>query len=462
MRVISYDDIPEWHKDTKTVQHLSTLLGSAVNALSVVVKLKRDLTLSILTDGLKRTYSRDKKPGMEASEALVFEWKIETTKIPRIKIMADCQDTGEGRTPVTLILEKNYYAPNDTFALENQQQLRVVQMPEKLAANRWRYTCVLVSDDLSKGLNTMFTTRGRTTSFRSNYYPELSERGSTKYMFNAEKHRGYISRHRVQDSVSNDANVVYFAAGSKGKEKYFQMLRPEKNLLDLFLLVRENNMLFGRSNHDATGRCLDTDDQGRAIPMGDGVIAQIERYCDKFSYSVLTTDHFDQAIESVIDKTGEPIDNDIVVICNRTGYRHAMKALEDRLRQLSPEGAWFYTRDKQKVSVGANYQQYNYNHNRITFTIDSALSEEYRDFGYLVFLDVSISKDTGKPNLATFTLKGREMVECKLPGMGGLDGKTNGVISSPIDGVQYHILGYSGVAVFNPYAGFILQENVSF
>jgi hypothetical protein len=31
------------------------------------------------------------------------------------------------------------------------------------------------------------------------------------------------------------------------------------------------------------------DEKGQDIPIGDGVIKQIERYCEKFAYSVLTT-----------------------------------------------------------------------------------------------------------------------------------------------------------------------------
>jgi len=459
MQVISYSDIPEFHNDTKTIKHLGTLLGTRVNVLETIVKMRRDLTLSLLTDGLKRTYTQGRKSGFEASDAMVFEWTIETTMIPRIRFMDNCTDTGVNKTPITFILEKNYYAANDTFALENQQQILVTQAPEKLAPNRWRYVGILVGNDMSKQVDTNYTTKGRYTQYRSNYYPELSDKGATKYMFSAEKHRGHISRHRVGDSWSGDyASVFFQMKDKKGQPHFFQMPKPEKNLLDLFMLSRENHLLFGRSNHDVNGKCLDFDTLGRELPMGDGLIAQYERYCDKFSYNILTTSLFEDAIDSLIKKTGKFMDNNITVICNHVGYKHAMKAMEEKLRQFAINGAWYWTKDKQFVDVGAHYRQYNYNGNSITFTIDTALSEIYTDFGYMIFVDTSITD--GRANITRFTFEGREMLQGTLVGMGGQDGRTSGNIATAIDGTEKHILGYSGLAVFNPYAGFIMQENV--
>lgn len=270
MRVVEFNEVPHFQNGTLAAEHMGKLLGTKTHVLSQVIKLRKDLTFSLLTEGLKRVYSMEKSSSFTASEALVFEWKLDTTQVPRIQVVEACTADGRNKQPFTIILEKNFYAANDTFALENQQQLFVRQAPEQLGPNRWRYVVNLVGNNMNQGLDTRFTTIGRYTQYRSNYHPEMSERGSNKFTYNVEIHRGYLSRHRQSLTVSGDMQAIYFEIGSKdkGNAQYFWMTKPEKHLLDLFLLSRENSIVFGKSNHDVNGKCLDFDDQGRAIPMG--------------------------------------------------------------------------------------------------------------------------------------------------------------------------------------------------
>ena len=44
----------------------------------------------------------------------------------------------------------------------------------------------------------------------------------------------------------------------------------------------------------------------------------------------------------------------------------------------------------------------------------------------------------------------------KFPGVGGLDGLSSGIVSSPVAGVKLINWGYAGVAVFNPYKSVIM------
>jgi hypothetical protein len=463
MKVVDLNNIPEWHSSTKSIEQLSTLLGQKVNALAEVVKLRRDLTFSILTDGLNRVYNLDKKSGYQDSDSLVFEWRIETNYIPRIEIVEDCTDTGLNRTPVTIFLEKNFYSKYDTFALaDNRTELFVIQEPEKVADNRWRYLCTMSGNDLQAKVNPMLVRKGSKTTYRSNYHSEGSYFGSSKFMFNVEKHRGYISTHRIADSATGDYNAqVYFEAkGKNGESKYFSMPKPEKALLDQFLVAREHANLFNRDNHTREGLCLDYDAAtGHPIHRGDGVIAQLERYCDKFFYNNLTTQVFQDAINSVVKRTGKTTGNNITVVCNWEGYVQAQNAMEEKLRNYALDGAYYYSiKAGREVDLGATYNSYNYACNTITFSVDAALKEHYDDHGYMIFIDTGISD--GRPNIAGFTIKGRELLRGTLKGMGGMDGRTSGDISSSIDGVRMEILGQSGIAVFNPYAGFILEQNI--
>ena len=63
-----------------------------------------------------------------------------------------------------------------------------------------------------------------------------------------------------------------------------------------------------------------------------------------------------------------------------------------------------------------------------------------------------------KPAVAAFTLKGAEFVSSKYPGVGGVDGITSGIVSSPIAGSKLIAAGYSAIVHFAPYKSFIVSE----
>ena len=91
---------------------------------------------------------------------------------------------------------------------------------------------------------------------------------------------------------------------------------------------------------------------------------------------------------------------------------------------------------------------------------DRALSQEYPNYGYGIFLDISADLNKGRPNIAAFTLEGSEMVEGKVLGLGGEDGKTSGNVTSGVHASEYHLIGYGCGVIFVPYRSFIVKENV--
>ena len=65
---------------------------------------------------------------------------------------------------------------------------------------------------------------------------------------------------------------------------------------------------------------------------------------------------------------------------------------------------------------------------------------------------------TNQPAVACFTLEGAEFVTSKYPGIGGVDGITSGVVSSPVAGSKLIVAGYAGIVAFAPYKSFIIEE----
>lgn len=71
----------------------------------------------------------------------------------------------------------------------------------------------------------------------------------------------------------------------------------EKNLLRNFLEVRNQGLLFNKTNVDKNGKPTISDpDTGRPIYIGDGIIPQIERFASKYVYNKLTPEAFTTAM----------------------------------------------------------------------------------------------------------------------------------------------------------------------
>lgn len=468
MKVVDRNSVAQHLGDTKTVQNFGTLLGNKPHKLGTVVTMYPHLAISTLTDALKNVYYNPKKEASSFTpiNSMCIEWNIDVNFIKKVAIVGAISGDGVQKGVETIILGERYYDKHDTFTLENKQQLRVVAPARKLAVGRWEYKVVLVGNDPTKSINESYAAAGRDTRYRSNYHPELSERGYTKWVSNTETHRNYISRQRASVDWSGDFAMqedVFIKTGKdpKATSSYYKMNKKEKDCMDNFLLSRENNCIFSETNYDVNGKCLDQDDHGRDIPMGDGVIPQIERYCDKFSYSVFTTSVLNSVLAAMREKSDRPTGNTYAVVCNERLYDQLGDLMISDLRfQSASDGAYFYSKAAGgKVKVGAEFDAYEFQGNSITFMPDRSLSQEYPEGGYGIFLDTGADVASGRPNIAMFTQKGAEIIAGNLQGMGGADGKTSGTVSTGVHGSQYHLLGYSGAVVFNPYKSYILSES---
>ena len=110
------------------------------------------------------------------------------------------------------------------------------------------------------------------------------------------------------------------------------------------------------------------------------------------------------------------------------------------------------------VKVGATFDTYRFGGNEITFSVDRTFTREYGNKGYGLCLDLSADLASGKPAMAMFSLKGKDVITSKDPGVGGMSGLESGVVSSPVAGSKLIMMGYAGIAVFAPFRSFILRE----
>lgn len=61
-------------------------------------------------------------------------------------------------------------------------------------------------------------------------------------------------------------------------------------------------------------KCTLHDRQGRDLICGDGVVAQISRYCGKTNYAKLSTSILQQVVQDLADKCEESMGNHLTLL----------------------------------------------------------------------------------------------------------------------------------------------------
>jgi hypothetical protein len=267
---------------TRTYEDFSTFLGVRPERIGLAASLYKDLTASALTEQLMNVYY-NKKEGtkFQPINSLMFEWEIDTSYIERIKF-TEVPEKIAGQEYLCHF-EKRYYERMDTFIIEySRQTMIVLSVPTRCSDGSWEYHCQLISSDYHQELDTKYCQPGCDTRWMSNYHPELSKEGYTKFQSNLERHRNYISKHRADASRSalygamEDTFVSISKKDGTGSDKQaiFRFPQQEKLVLDTFMQARNNSLLFGKCNFDKNGKCMIHDpEDGQPIPMGKNSIA---------------------------------------------------------------------------------------------------------------------------------------------------------------------------------------------
>ena len=350
------------------------------------------------------------------------------------------------------------------------QQCMVTSRPVRLSDNSWEVYARLLDHTYSGVLDLNACKAGMTTRFQSNAMPEMHEEGYAKYQSNIETHRNYLTTFRVDDSQSalygaHEDVFLKIAAGegdSNIKEGMFKMSSMEKNLMENFLLVRNQGLLFNKTNVDVNGKATIIDPQtGRPIYVGDGIIPQIERYASKYAYNKLTISVLETAINMMAQKAANPTGNNFMFVVNETLWMQIQGILSEYLYKFkSTLGSYAWSKKANGyLSVGATFNAYEYGGNTITFKVDRTFTREYgSEKGFAMAIDLTSDAVTGKPAMEMFTLKDCQFVTNKYPGVGGFSGSESGIVSSPVAASKLINWGIAGVGVYNPYRSFILRQ----
>ena len=198
---------------------------------------------------------------------------------------------------------------------------------------------------------------------------------------------------------------------------------------------------------------------------GDGLIPQIERFASKYKYAKLNVNVINTVMSTMTEKAASATGNYYTFVVNDILWNQVGTSLGDWLKlwgstptMLYSKAAQSYVKADNPLKVGATFTSYEINGNTVTFMVDRALTKEYPGRGYGICLDMTPDITTNNPAIAAFTLEGAEFITSKYPGIGGIDGITSGIVSSPVAGSKLIVSGYSSIAAFAPYRSFILEQ----
>ena len=307
---------------TRTYEDWSKFLGEKAHKMGVVAKLYPQNTISALTDLLGNVWMGDQKKklgGFQSIDSTYFEWEVQTNYIKRIPFAAVPVENGADGSEIEMVFPENYYQLEEVFKIDGSgQQCMVVAPPVRKADNMWSVMVRLIDNDYREILDVTACQPGMTTNWLGNAKPEMSDCVFTKYQSNIEKMRNFMTLFRVDENYSDryklmEDTLIKISEGKDAgslSEKIYAMDPMSKVLMDNFMQAREQMLLMSKTNIDVNGKAtISTRNTGREIPIGEGLIPQIERYCSKHVASKVTINTFHTIMNEMVQRADNPQGN---------------------------------------------------------------------------------------------------------------------------------------------------------
>lgn len=469
MIVANFTTVKPEMAHSRTYEDFSKFLGERPERLGIVSRMKpfEKMTASYLTEAVGNvvTNGTTKANKYQPLDSFSFEWEIEQNFIKYIPFAEAVTQTGVNGSEIRMVFPEKYYEVDDTFIIEDSKQMCIVMdAPIRKADNYWEYAVKMMAGDLSAELDTSACYIGARTRWIGNVKQEYHDNGCVKFQSNVEKARGFINEIRVDIDASAryEAFEEAFIKLSRGsdangwEDKLFRWPDKKKTLLSNFMSARNQSLLWQHTTMDENGKPTITDRQGRPIIAGDGIIPQINRYCSKFNYTKLTTSLLNEIILNLSQKCDSITGNTFAFVVNSPLWFALQNTMSEFLANHRTDEPYIYSKSANgMVKAGATYNAYTFSDNTVIFNVDRALDLEYPTKGYGIMVDLTGDKESGRPAIEMFTVRGKQLIENTLTGVG----IKNGDVATAVSGIKYVMSGYQGVAVYNPYRSVVLFEN---
>ncbi len=185
-------------------------------------------------------------------------------------------------------------------------------------------------------------------------------------------------------------------------EKIYKLDPMKKNLIDNFMMVRENMMLMAKTNISVDGKANIADRYtNRAVPIGEGLIPQVERFASKYSANNITINTFQTVITQMARKAESATGNHFLFVVNLPAWDVVQRVLGNYLANRGTDNAYLWSRGGESgkskyVKVGATFDSYEWGGNVISFKPDDTLTREYSE-PYFLCIDLTTGKTSTQP-----------------------------------------------------------------
>lgn len=371
---------------------------------------------------------------------------------------------GVANSEFSIVVSTDFFSKNDVLELVDRRTLLVVLGKEPSASNTWTYR-VKVMDNSSTSFCDPTLLDGKEIGFGHTSFPELSEDAGEKTTY-PEWHTEFLGIQRMKHTISGSAKASKIWIEHNGQKMWTYSQNLE--MLRRWAESMEHQLLFGRATIDANDRHYVHDDIGRPLPMGNGIINQGDPAL-KMQYNTLTI----RLLERMMDNFALQANNDgvteVAVCCGRTFHGNFQRLMRDVLQQ-NPVPLYEKTADG--AGIRTAFSWYEFNGVRFYLMNCPAFDSPYRPIerdqygnnnmserAFFVSLGNTVG---GNSNVELITLgneeEDRRFVQKVITGMAGdgpmVQGASNKYMaqmaSSPVDGMQVHILAESGAILRNP------------
>lgn len=184
------------------------------------------------------------------------------------------------------------------------------------------------------------------------------------------------------------------------------------------------------------------------------LIPQVEKYCSKHVASKITVNTLQLVMSEMAQKADSPIGNHWIFACNEQFWAIFNRRLAKYLEEFKTDGTLFYSKaNGVGYKVGATFSSYEFAGNTISFTVNRALTREYK-LPFAMCIDFTGGRTGSTAPINLYTLKGKDLVFNTLQGVGERDGE----VSTLVAGSAMTAQGYASIAVTNPYRSFLLYS----
>lgn len=376
-------------------------------------------------------------------------------------------------------LIKDYSA----FSPDGLSQIRVQSEGVQVAADKWKYTFVLMSASTTAFVALENFIDGRFWVLGAPSIAASKSDGNRSNTMTPGKWTNQFGFHRfsklIAGNIANKATTVEFDLEGGGKTNMWMPFDMKIFELDRRLYT-ESDLWYSEYNRDANGEIkLKDPDTGEPIPKGSGVKEIITTIGNYDTYATLTVAKLDSVINRIFANRVDDTPMEIVLYTGAGGKRAFHQALStDAAANLFYEkvGAETVNAKNGYLTYGQYFQSYKTIDGKIITIVETNLfnqglkAEQDRVEGRMlngfpfesynmVFLDHSRTAEGGR-NIQLVAEKGREVITGVYKGMSPLPAVWGPVpqtlISTRKDVATYEVITSQGINILNPTTSFWL------